>query len=74
MPEGTPRRSHPCVICAHPATTKCSACKKVYYCSREHQEMVLSLYLQVSEIMLMMALGVEETQKSMQNFPDEKST
>jgi hypothetical protein len=30
--------THPCVICAHPATKKCGACSKPYYCSKEHQE------------------------------------
>lgn len=33
--------SHPCVICAHPATQKCAACKRPYYCSKEHQQEVL---------------------------------
>ena len=34
--------TRPCVICAHPSTTKCGACKKVYYCSKEHQEIVIA--------------------------------
>src|SRR5215471_6102473 len=33
--------THPCAICAYPATTKCGGCKQVYYCSKEHQVIVI---------------------------------
>lgn len=28
---------HPCVVCAALTKTRCGACQRVYYCSREHQ-------------------------------------
>lgn len=29
-------QAHPCAVCAQPTTLKCSRCKAVYYCSKDH--------------------------------------
>src|ERR1700685_1494429 len=62
--------THSCAICAYPSSTKCGGCKKVFYCSREHQVIVTRLWPSSPfyEIKLTSNLGVEETQRSLQNL------
>ncbi|KZW00908.1 hypothetical protein EXIGLDRAFT_830354 [Exidia glandulosa HHB12029] len=48
-----------CAICAYPATSRCSGCGKVFYCSQEHQKTAWQKHKRLCKIYQRQAKGEE---------------
>jgi hypothetical protein len=75
--------SPPCLIFANPSTSHCAGCKQAAYCSREHQKEIRDpprpphisstspqLSPERQSVLTRQAIGMAETQESLQNLPD----